>query len=97
MIRLAWLDSLAEDLWKLPVIYTGYEILKLSLRLAAGMCIQCMTNLFLSIPLKPGPSEPRLENQEEIEADSTTQEAKEQGFVPEEEFSDVSHSFVITL
>ena len=56
-----------------------------------------LTNLFLSIPLKPGPSEPRLENQEEIEADSTTQEAKEQGFVPEEEFSDVSHSFVITL
>ena len=33
----------------------------------------------------------------EIEADSTTQEAKEQGFVPEEEFSDVSHSFAITL
>ena len=56
-----------------------------------------MTNFFLSIPLKPGPSEPRLENQEEIEADSATPEVKEQGFVPEKEFIDVSHSFVVTL
>lgn len=56
-----------------------------------------MTNLFLSISLKPGPSEPRLENEEKAEVDSTTHEAKDQGFVPEEEFIDVSHSFVIVL
>ena len=59
--------------------------------------LQVCVNLFLSISLKPGPSEPRLENEEENEADSSIHEAKEQGFVPEEEFSDVSHSLIIML
>ena len=65
--------------------------------LSQAGCRYVCVNLFLSISLKPGPSEPRLENEEENEADSSIHEAKEQGFVPEEEFSDVSHSLIIML
>lgn len=59
------------------------------------MCI-CIPDksiyLFLFISPKSGPSEARLENEEETEADLTTCEAKKQGFAPEEEFIDVRYS-----
>ena len=47
---------------------------------------------FLFISRKSGPSEARLKSEEEIEADLTTCEAKEQGFAPEEDFTDVRYS-----
>ena len=47
---------------------------------------------FLFISRKSGPSEARLKSEEEIEADLTTCEAKEQGFAPEEDFIDVRYS-----
>ena len=47
---------------------------------------------FLFIFPKSGPSEARLESEEETEADLTTCEPKEQGFAPDEEFIDVRYS-----
>ena len=62
--------------------------------LAEDMCIS-ITDWPISIYiLKPGPSEPRLESEEEIEDDAAAHEAEEQGFAQEEEFIDVSHSMI---
>ena len=47
---------------------------------------------FLFISPKSGPSEARLESEEETEADLTTCEPEEQGFAPDEEFIDVRYS-----